>query len=117
EEKEMSPPKVVKVLHESGKVADEIDWNVSKYLINERGAGYTACRPSLVELDDGTQAIKFLIDFTAVEEDGVYGYGFVGELFADVQGNVKWCTPKDVMEQKRDELVTTVQPQKRPKVY
>ncbi len=113
----MSPPTVVKVLHESGKVAEEIDWNVAKYLIAERGPGFTACSPSLVELDDGTQAIKFLIDFTAREEDGVYGYGMVGELYTDAEGNVKWCSPKEAMEQKRDELVSTVQPQKRPKFY
>ncbi len=113
----MNPPKVVNVLHESGQVADEIDWNISKFLITERGPGYTACCASLVELEGGTQSIKFLIDFTAVEEDGVYGYGYVGELYSDVQGNVIWCSPQDVMEKKRDELVATVQPEKRPHKY
>ncbi len=113
----MNPPKVTKVIHETGQVADEIDWNISKFLIAERGPGFVACSPSLVELEGGTQAIKFLIDFTAVQEDGVYGYGIVGELYSDLQGKVLWCTPKEIMEQKRDELVTTVQPEKRPKRY
>ncbi|MHA1266286.1 MAG: hypothetical protein ACTSRS_13720 [Candidatus Helarchaeota archaeon] len=111
------PPKVGKVIHESGQVADEIDWNVAKFLINERGTGYVPCCASLVELEDGTQAIRFKIDFTAVEEDGVYGYGFVGELFTDLQGKVLWVTPKEEMEAKRDELVSSVEPQKRPKKY
>ena len=113
----MDNPKVSKVLHESGTVADEIDWNVAKYLISERGPGYTPCQASLVELEGGTQAIRFQIDFTAMEEDGVYGYGIVGELFSDAQGNVLWCTPQEMMDKKRDELVATVQPQKRPKQY
>ena len=111
------PPKVNKVLHESGQVADEIDWNVSKFLMNDRGVGYVPCCASLVELEGGSQAIRFQIDFTAMEEDGVYGYGYVGELFSDAQGNVTWCSPKEAMEQKRDELVATAEPQKRPKHY
>ncbi|MFX1293662.1 MAG: hypothetical protein ACFFD2_02210 [Promethearchaeota archaeon] len=113
----MDPPKVTKVLHESGSVADEIDWNISKFLMNERGPGFVACSPSLVELEGNRQSIKFLIDFTAVQEDGVYGYGIVGELYSDVGGKVIWCTPKEVMEQKRDELIATIQPQKRPHTY
>ncbi|HUX98588.1 MAG TPA: hypothetical protein VMV49_03485 [Candidatus Deferrimicrobium sp.] len=113
----MNPPKVAKVLHEHGIVADEIDWNIAKLLMNERGTGYTACSPSLVELEGGIQAIKFMIDFTAVEEDGVYGYGVVGELLSDTQGNIIWCSPQEIMDQKRDELVATVQPQKRPSHY
>lgn len=113
----MDPPKVAKIIHESGQVAEEIDWNIAKFLMGERGPGYVPCCASLVELEDGTQAIRFQIDFTAVEEEGVYGYGYVGELFADAKGNVRWCTPKDAMEQKRDELVATAQPQKRPKNY
>ena len=113
----MAQPKVTKVLHETGKVADEIDWNISKFLMSERGPGFVACSPSLVELEGGTQAIKLLIDFTAMEEDGVYGYGIVGELYADAQGKIIWCTPKETMEQKSAELVGTVEPQKRPKTY
>ncbi|MFX1299285.1 MAG: hypothetical protein ACFFD2_31030 [Promethearchaeota archaeon] len=113
----MDPPKVIKVIHESGQVADEIDWLIAKFLMNERGTGYVACCASLVELEGGNQAIKFQIDFTAMEEDGVYGYGFVGELFCNTQGDIIWCTSKDAMELKRDELVATVQPQKRPHQY
>ncbi len=110
-------PKVSKVLYESGKVAEEVDWNVSKFLMNERGPGYVACCASLVELEGGDQAIRFQIDFTAMEEDGVYGYGYVGEIFSDAQGNVKWCTTKEEMEKKREELIATAEPQKRPKHY
>ena len=113
----MEPPKVSKILHESGQVSDEIDWNLAKFLTAERGAGYVPCCASLVELEDETQAIRLQIDFTALEEDGVYGYGFVGEMYADLEGNVIWCTPQEEMEQKRDELVATVQPQKRERSY
>lgn len=113
----MSPPKIAKVIHEAGQVAEEIDWNVNKFLMNERGPGYVACCASLVELEDGSQAIHFQIDFTAMQDDGVYGYGLIGELFSDMQGNVIWATPQEQMDNKRDELVNTVQPEKRPKVY
>jgi hypothetical protein len=113
----MESPKVIRVLHESGEVSDEVDWNLSKFLLAERGTGYVPCCASLVELEGGTQSIRLQIDFTALEEDGVYGYGIVGELFADLQGNVFWCSPAEEMERRRDELVTTVQPEKRPHHY
>jgi len=118
----MESPKISRILHESGAISDEIDWNLAKFLLAERGTGYVPCCASLVELEGGTQSIRLQIDFTAVEEDGVYGYGnmekgFVGELFADLQGNVIWCTPLEEMERRRDELIATVQPGKRPHHY
>ena len=113
----MESPKINRILHESGAISDEVDWNLAKFLLAERGTGYVPCGASLVELEGGTQAIRLQIDFTALEEDGVYGYGITGELFADLQGNVLWCTPLEEMERRRDELIATVQPGKRPHHY
>ena len=66
----MAEPKIAKVIHESGAVSDEIDWNIAKYLAAERGIGYVGCCASLVELEGGEQVIRFQIDFTAMQEDG-----------------------------------------------
>ena len=43
-------PKIVKVLQEKGDINDELDYALMNYLIQNRGAGYTACQPQLVEL-------------------------------------------------------------------
>lgn len=112
-------PIIVKVLAEHGKVSDEIDWNVYKFLINERGPGYTACSPSLVELEGGKKAIKFLIDLTAVLDDGnLYGYGIIGEIYVDFEtGQVIWATPKDVLIKEAEKLMKIAKPQLRPKRY
>ena len=112
-------PEIEKVLAEHGKVSDDIDWNVYKFLINERGPGYTACSPSLVELKDGKQAIKFLIDLTAVLEDGkLYGYGIIGEIFVDINsGEVLWATPIENLRERSSELFKRAKPQLRPERY
>ncbi|MHA1311511.1 MAG: hypothetical protein ACTSWR_09030 [Candidatus Helarchaeota archaeon] len=114
-----SKPKVVKVLAEHGKVSDEIDWNVYKFLMNERGPGYTACSPSLVELDNGKKAIKFLIDLTAVLDDGnLYGYGIIGEIYVNFEnGEIIWATPIETLREKAAELIKIAKPQLRPKRY
>lgn len=114
-----SKPKVEKVVAEHGKVSDEIDWNVYKFLMNERGPGYTACSPSLVELEGGKQAIKFLIDLTAVLDDGnLYGYGIIGEIYVDTEtGQIIWVTSKDELIEKSGDLFKKAKPQLRPKRY
>ena len=57
----MSEPTVKKVIHPEGQIPDELDWEITKHLM-QMGIGYTPCSPSLVELEDGRQAIKLLID-------------------------------------------------------
>ncbi|MHA1270333.1 MAG: hypothetical protein ACTSPY_11140 [Candidatus Helarchaeota archaeon] len=114
-----SKPNVIKVLAEHGKVSDEIDWNVYKFLMNERGPGYTACSPSLVQLENEKQAIRFLIDLTAVFEDGnLYGYGIIGEIFVDIEtSEIIWATPLDILREKSTELLKIAKPQLRPQRY
>ena len=53
-----SAPNVIKVLQEQGEINDELDFALMNYLIANRGTGYTACQPQLVELENGKQAIK-----------------------------------------------------------
>ncbi|MHA1144164.1 MAG: hypothetical protein ACTSRW_05450 [Candidatus Helarchaeota archaeon] len=114
-------PKVVKVIHETGALNDELDWEITKYLTN-LGIGYTPCHPSLVELEGGKQAIQILIDKTAVLKDGVYGYGIIGKIFIEMPKSpsdlrIIWMTPKEELESKGNEVLKTAQPQKRPKRY
>ena len=113
-----SKPNETKILSPV-KVSDEIDWNVYKFLMNERGPGYTACKPHLVELEGGKQAIKFSIDLTAVLDDGnLYGYGIIGDIFVDPEsGQIIWATPIDDLRNKSGELLKIAKPQLRPKRY
>jgi hypothetical protein len=53
----INPPKVSKVLQESGEIDDELDYALMSYLLKNRGEGYTACQPKLVELETGKKAI------------------------------------------------------------
>ena len=107
-------PKVVKVLQKAGKVNEEIDWQVAKHVMSL--GGYTACQPSLVELENGKQAIKYLLDKTVVEKDGLYGYGIVGSLYVSLDPlGILWFTPKEILEKNSEELIKTAKPQKRPR--
>ena len=117
----MTEPTVVKVIHPEGQIPDELDWEVTKYLM-EFGLGYTPCRPSMVELESGKQAIKLLIDKTAVKSDGVYGFGIIGSIYLEIPKSptdlrVIYVTPKEELESKGNELLQTAEPQKRPKRY
>lgn len=114
-------PKVVKVVHETGAINDELDWEITKHLTN-MGVGYTPCHPSVVELEGGKQAIKILIDKTAVGKDGVYGYGIIGTIFIEVPKSPKdlriiWMTPAEDLERLGNQALQTAQPEKRPKRY
>lgn len=109
-------PKVIKVIQEKGIVDEEIDWQVAKHVMAL--GQYTPCTPSLVELEGGKQAIKYLIDKTVVEKDGLYGYGIVGSLFVSLDPlGIMWFTPKEILEKKSEKLIETAKPQKRPRKY
>ncbi|GAI86719.1 unnamed protein product [marine sediment metagenome] len=53
-----NPPDVVKILQEQGEINDELDYAIMSYLIKNRGTGYTACQPQLVELEGNKKAIE-----------------------------------------------------------
>ena len=54
----MQDPTVVKIIQEKGEINDELDFALMNYLLQNRGPGYTACQPSLVEIEEGKKAIK-----------------------------------------------------------
>ncbi|NHI92516.1 MAG: hypothetical protein EAX96_08425 [Candidatus Lokiarchaeota archaeon] len=117
----MSEPKIIKVIHPEGQIPDELDWEVTKYLM-QMGIGYTPCKPSMVEIEGGKQAIKLMIDKTAVRSDGVYGFGIIGSIFLEIPKSptdlrIIYVTPKEELETKGNQLLETIEPQKRPKRY
>ena len=83
-------PEIIAVIAAEGEVSDEIDYAVNRFISAERGMGLTACQPSLVEIKDGSQAIRFKLDSTYIDAKtndmmglGQLGQeeGFVGEVF------------------------------------
>ena len=117
----MSEPVVKKVIHPEGQIPDELDWELTKKLM-EFGVGYTPCQPSMVELEDGRQAIKLNIDKTAVKSDGVYGFGIIGSIYLEIPKSptdlrIIFITPKEVLEELGNKALQTAEPQKRPKRY
>jgi hypothetical protein len=111
-------PKIVKVLQERGEINDEIDYALMNYLMQNRGTGYTACQPQLVELEGNKSAIKLNIDNTFVNNDNqLMGLGIVGTLFIDYDSlSVIYCTPKAELEHNIQKLKDAgIQPQPRPK--
>ena len=102
----MQKPKILNILEESGELSDELDYMVNSRLIAERGMGYTACSPSLVEIDLGgvpSQVIKMGIDHTFVDSESgnVMGYGIVGYLFFQSEPfEVVYLTPQEELESK-----------------
>ena len=64
-------PNVIKILQEKGEISDEIDFAICNYLISNRGTGYTACQPQLVEIENRKKAIKMNIDHTFIDNDNV----------------------------------------------
>ncbi|MFX1312963.1 MAG: hypothetical protein ACFFHD_10160 [Promethearchaeota archaeon] len=95
----MSAPNVVKVLQERGEINDELDYALMNFLIQNRGPGYTACQPSLVELDGGKIAIKMDLDHTFIDNNNqLMGLGIVGQIYVDHETlNVIYCTPIEVL--------------------
>ena len=114
----MSAPTVTKVIQEHGEINDELDYALMNYLLRNRGGGFTACQPSLVELSDGSQAIKMGIDNTFLNKNNqLMGLGIVGSLFVDVNSlKVVYCTPLEQLEANIKKLEDAeVEPQPRPK--
>ena len=114
----MSAPNVVKVIQEQGSISDEVDYALMNYLLKNRGPGYTACQPSLVELESGKQAIKMGIDHTFIDKKNqLMGLGIVGTLFIDFETlKVIFCTPLEELEANIIKLRETgIEPQSRPK--
>ena len=114
----MSPPKVIKILQEQGEINDELDYALMNYLLKNRGTGYTACQPSLVELDKGIKAIKVDIDSTFIGKDNKsMGLGIVGNLYIDYDTlKIIYCTPKEELDVNIQKLKNAgIAPQPRPR--
>ncbi|MFX1394068.1 MAG: hypothetical protein ACFFAH_10880 [Promethearchaeota archaeon] len=114
----MSAPKVIKVIQEQGSISDEIDYALMNYLLKNRGDGYTACQPSLVELETGRQAIKMGIDHTFIDKNNkLMGLGIVGTVFIDFETlKVIFCTSLEELEANIIKLRESgIEPQPRPK--
>ncbi len=99
-------PKILKIVEESGELSDELDYMVNNSLMQARGMGYTACNPSLVEIDlagNPTQVIKMGIDHTYVDSEtgNVMGYGVVGYLYFNADPfKILYITPQEQLENK-----------------
>ncbi|MFX1574289.1 MAG: hypothetical protein ACFFB0_16230 [Promethearchaeota archaeon] len=114
----MSAPIIVKILQERGEINDELDYALMNYLIQNRGPGYTACQPSLVELDGDRMAIKMNIDHTFIDNDNrLMGLGIVGQIFIDHESlEVIYCTPIEILLENIEKLKSTgIEPEPRPK--
>ncbi len=114
----MPTPSVVKILQEEGAINDEIDYALMTYLLKNRGTGYTACQPSLVELEGGKKAIKMNIDNTLIDKNNqLMGIGIVGTLFIDSETlQVIYCTSKEDLDNNIEKLISAgYKPQPRPR--
>lgn len=114
----MSGLKIKKVIQEKGSISDELDYALMNFLIKNRGTGFTPCKPQLVELEDGREAIKVSIDNTFVnKENQLMGLGIVGKIFVDPDTlNILYATPKEELEKNIEKLEERgVEPQPRPK--
>lgn len=111
-------PSVVKIIEERGEINDELDYALMNYLLKNRGAGYTACQPQLVELEGGKKAIKMNIDHTFIDKDNqLMGLGIVGNIFIDADSfQVIHCTSVEELEENIKKLKAAgIKPQPRPK--
>jgi hypothetical protein len=114
----MEDPAIIKILQENGEINDELDYALMNYLIQNRGPGYTACQPSLIELEDGKKAIKMSLDHTFVNKDNqLMGLGIVGKIYIDHDTlQVIFCTPSEELEKNIKKLHDAgIEPQSRPK--
>ena len=111
-------PTVIKILQDKGEINDELDFALMNYLITNRGTGYTACQPQLVELENSKKAIKMNVDHTFIDKDNnLMGLGIVGTLFIDVDSlQVMFCSPSEELVQNIEKLKNAgILPQPRPK--
>ena len=114
----MQDPSIVKVLQENGEINDELDYAIMNYLIQNRGPGFTACQPSLIELEEGKKSIKMDLDHTFVDNTNqLMGLGIVGKIYVDFDTlQVIFCTPKEELENNINKLKAAgIEPQPRPK--
>lgn len=112
------PPIVSDVLDDDVEISDELDYALMKFLMNNRGTGFTACQPKIVQLENGEEAIQMGIDNTFVGKNNqLMGLGIVGKMFIDVDSlEVIYCTPKDELEKNIQKLEDAgIDPQPRPK--
>lgn len=103
-------PNITKIIEPDGEVSDEIDYLANSRLAAERGFGFTACQPSLVEIEiegKSIQAIKMGIDHTYVDSKTgqVMGYGIIGHIYVSMDSDpqnfrVFYITPKEELEEK-----------------
>ena len=114
----MQDPSVIKILQKQGEINDELDYALMNYLIQNRGPGYTACQPSLVELEDGKKAIKMNIDHTYIDKDNqLMGLGIVGKIYIEIDTlQVTYCTSLKDLENNIEVLKSAgIESQIRPK--
>jgi hypothetical protein len=114
----MQDPSIIKILQKEGEINDELDYAIMNYLLQNRGPGYTACQPSLVELEDGKQAIKMNLDHTFIDKDNqIMGLGIVGKIYVDLDTlQVIYCTSKEELENNIEVLKEAgIKPEIRPK--
>ncbi|MHA2280896.1 MAG: hypothetical protein ACXAC5_08590 [Promethearchaeota archaeon] len=114
----MEDPTIVKILQDNGEINDELDYALMNYLIQNRGPGFTACQPSLIELEGGKKAIQMNLDRTFVDNNNqLMGLGIVGKIFIDYDTlQVIFCTPLEELEKNIQKLKDAgIEPQSRPK--
>lgn len=114
----MMNPSVIKVLEERGEINDELDYALMNYLLQNRGVGFTACQPQLVEIEGGKKAIKMDIDHTFVDKNNqLMGLGIVGNIYVEIDSlQVIYCTPLEELAKNIDKLKAAgINPQPRPK--
>ena len=113
----MEDPTIDKIIQEQGEINDELDFALMNYLVQNRGPGFTACQPSLVELEGGKKAIKMNIDHTYVDKDNhLMGLGIVGKIYIDFESlQVIYCTPLEDLISNINVLKSAgIEPQPRP---
>ncbi|MHA1671320.1 MAG: hypothetical protein ACTSV5_12200 [Promethearchaeota archaeon] len=114
----LNPPTIGKILQERGEINDELDYALMNYLLQNRGLGFTACQPKLVELNDGSKSIKLDIDHTFLGNNNeLLGLGIIGSIFVDYEKlEITYCTPIEELKQNIQKLKSAgVKPQSRPK--
>jgi hypothetical protein len=114
----MGIPKIKKVLEEKGEISDELDFALMNFLLKNRGSGYTACQPQLVQLESGKEVIKMNIDNTFIDKNNhLMGLGIVGKMFIDPDSyDIIYATPKEELEENIKKLEDAdVEPKPRPR--
>ncbi len=113
-----NPPIIKKILQENGEINDELDFALMNYLLTNRGTGFTACQPQLVELDNSKNAIKMSIDHTFIDQNNqLMGLGIVGTIFIDLDTlKITFCSSSEDLANNIEKLKNAgIKPQPRPK--